>query len=201
MCIPTIFFSGEDILAEALAARCVAHSLPDFQFCSIRPGQGGRSGVEAKLESYIGTARSIPFLVMLDLDDAPCPPGLRSSLLRKAKTIALPSKMVLSVVTRESEAWILGDAERLANFLGIDAHRVPASPENLRDPKKVVVQLAEFSRQYKREICPEPDNKVGPGYNDVLRKFVREQWRPDISAQNCPSLTRTLDRLASLKEK
>jgi len=200
--VRTILFIGEDQLSEALARRCVKHVLPDFEFASIRPGQGGRSGVESKFNSYLGTARGAPVFVMLDLDDAECPPSARHDLLSRHHVQDLPGRFILSIVRHESEAWLLGDQQRLSQFLGVVETAFPARPEELFDPKEALVSLASQSRKFKRGLCPAPNTsaKVGPDYNYVLEQFVSARWRPEVAATICPTLNRTLNRLENLLE-
>jgi hypothetical protein len=198
-----LFFSGEDVLAEALASRCVLQVLPDFHFQSIRPFQGGKDWLlKYKMPGYFATAERVPFLLMIDQDAGDCPPSVRAEILRFANRQGIPAKLVLSVVTRESEAWLLGDGEMLAGFLDIDSVQIPTSPESENDPKSVLLSCANFSQRYREEICPTNacHSRVGPGYNAVLSAFVRENWRPLEAAKRCPSLKRTLDRLEQLKE-
>lgn len=198
----TIAFSGEDTLSEALARRCVSHTLPETEFCSMRPNQGGNAAVRDKFSSYLQTARGYPFLVILDLDDLACPPALRAELLRRAGATDLPQSFVLSVVAREAEAWVLGDRTSLASFLAVDLAMLPVAPEHLPDPKATLVQIGRNSRTYRADLCPRAGTsaKVGAGYNDVLSDFVQSHWRPDVAALSCPTLQRTLERLRRLTE-
>lgn len=195
-----ISFSGEDELSEALARRCVAHSLPHTSFFSMRPSQGGKDGVMSKFGSYIDSAAAYHFLVMIDLDHVSCPPSLRTALLRQAHASTIPPRMVLSIAKPEVEAWILGDREKLAEFFGIGTDVVPYQPEELPDPKATLVQLARRSRAYKQDFCPRvgTTSKVGIGYNDILRDFVRDFWRPEVAANECGTLRRTLHRLQEM---
>ncbi len=202
MPITEICFSGEDSLSESLAWRCVAYALPDAEFIPMRPQQGGKDAVEQNFRGYVGTASSLPFFVMLDLDNAVCPPSAVASLLRKSTLPTLPKNLVLSIVKHEAESWLLGDGARLANFLGIDHKLISDQPETLRNPKEALVKIARKSRQYKRDLCPANNSSasVGTGYNFVLSKFVQNFWRPEVAAINCPTLNRALQRLRALEE-
>jgi len=199
--MPEIAFSGEDELSEALARKCVQDRLPEFAFMSWRPAQGGRGAVEAKFASYAETAHHVYLIVMLDLDSAACPPSVRSDLLQSSGVLVLPDKMVLSIVAREAEAWVLGDSERLANFLSVPKASIPVAPESLPRPKEELLRLAGRSNQrLKQELCPRPGTaaKVGPGYNSVLGRFVQDCWRPQVASERCVTLKRTLSRLSAL---
>jgi hypothetical protein len=200
MASPVIAFSGEDELSEALARRCVAHTLPDTDFLSWRPAQGGKEAVKNKFPTYLRSAAAYRFLVMLDLDNTACPPSLRAQLLDKAHIEDLPRNLLLVIVKREAESWVLGDRDRLADFFGVDAARVPLQPEDLADPKAVLVHIARRSVAYRRDFCPKQgtSSKVGVGYNDILKDFVRNHWRPDVAANSCATLRRTLERLQNM---
>ena len=196
----SIGFSGEDELAEALAKRCVHHLNPDLHFESMRPRQGGKSGVERKFGSYIKTAEHYPILVMIDLDDGECPPSVYNGFLRSNGLTQLPRMLVLSIIQKETEAWLLGDYEGLCKFLGLNAVDLRGCPEEIVDPKKFIVDLARDSRRYADEICPTVGAKVGPGYNYWLSQFVEQQWNVERATERCPSLHRTLERLRNLWE-
>lgn len=197
-----IGFSGEDELSEALAQRCVEYVLPEMTFHSMRPRQGGVSGVKKQFGSYVATANHFPILVMIDLDDEECPPSARSSLLASHRIADLPRLLILSIVKRESEAWVLGDRDGIAGYLGIPNRNITGSPEELADPKVSIMELAQTSPRYRDEICPDAkgDAKVGPGFNFRLTEFVKRQWDVKIAARNCPTLMRTLERLNNLKD-
>lgn len=197
-----IWFSGEDELSETLAQRCVKHVLPDVTFHSIRPRQGGISGVKKQFGTYVATANNFPILVMMDLDAEHCPPSARSNLLAKHNIADLPRQLVLSIVKRESEAWVLGDSDGIAQYLGIPNRDITGSPEELADPKVAIIDLARTSVRYRDEICPDAksDAKVGPGFNFRLTEFVKREWNVETAAERCPTLMRTLERLNNLKD-
>lgn len=197
-----IYFSGEDEVAEALARRCVEHVLPEMIFYSIRPRQGGIDGVISKFPSYLSTSRNYPFFVMIDLDNKECPPSVRSDLLAALNITDLPRQLILSIVKRESEAWVLGDSNGIAQYLGIPNRDITGSPEELADPKVAIIDLARTSARYRDEICPDPrgDAKVGPGFNFRLREFLKLQWNIEAAAERCPTLMRTLERLNKLRD-
>ena len=77
-------------------------------------------------------------MVLTDLDDGPCPSDLIGGWLTSPRH----PNLILRVAVREVEAWLLADAGNLAKFLGIDEARIPAIPEEIRDPKAMLVELA-----------------------------------------------------------
>ena len=46
------------------------------------------------------------------------------------------------IAVREVEAWLIADREALAGFLKIKIMHVPYKPEELVDPKRVLLELA-----------------------------------------------------------
>ncbi len=108
--------------------------------------------------------------------------------------------MQLRIVTREIEAWLLADAEKLGEFLGIARSRFPRDPETLDDPKRVLIRLASRSRKraIKEDMVPRPRSGAteGPGYASRIAEFAENHWRPEIAAQSSASLARCLMRLS-----
>jgi hypothetical protein len=195
-----VFFSGEDIVSEAAARRCTELCLPDFDFHSVRPLQGGREGVLQSFQSYVKQAEALAFFVLLDQDDYACPPSLRNALLQPIGRASLPRRLVVSIATREVESWVLSDRTSFSDFFGLNERELPTDPERLEDPKRALVHACRKSKEYYRQMCPPRDlsAKVGPGYNDLLCRFIEKYWRPEIAAVGCPSLKRTIVRLSAL---
>jgi hypothetical protein len=103
---------------------------------------------------------------------------------------------------REVEAWLLADADRIAEFLRVAGSRVPRDPEALVDPKAAMVGLARASRRrdIREDMVPrqESGRPVGPAYASRLIEFASSFWRPDVAARQSDSLRRALDSLRRL---
>lgn len=113
--------------------------------------------------------------------------------------------MRFRLAVRAVEAWLLADAERLADFLSIRPARVPQLPDALDDPKKALVGLARRSRSsaIREDVVPRPGSHrpVGPGYTGRIVQFVtgpKSLWRPDVAASNSDSLRRCIQGLRTL---
>jgi len=195
-----IFYATEDRLSDAIAQRLVKTALPNHQLHSISPTQGGVTGLVAKMKSYVKTSGSVSVLVVIDQDHSECAPAKRNTFLRQCMVSGLPNNLVFSVASHETEAWLLGDSESLATFLGVEQRLFPSQPETVQDPKGFLVRLAS-SGHLNEELCPEQSmtSKVGPGYNRLLTKYTLDDWRPSVAASLCPSLARVLKRLVSLQ--
>lgn len=137
-------------------------------------------------------------LVMRDLDrDACCAPALAAHLQPDA---AHGPRLVLAV--RSVEAWLLGDRESIASYLGVSLDLVPLTPEDERDPKATIGALAMRGRgsEAARRIAPTAGRAVGPGYTSAIETYIYDHWRPEVAAERCPSLRRCIERLRELAE-
>ncbi|HPU99171.1 MAG TPA: hypothetical protein PLO53_14615, partial [Candidatus Hydrogenedentes bacterium] len=189
----------EGIVDEAVAKRLLAT-------VGVSPGliigKRGKDYLLKKLHGLNSSARSFPWLVLVDQDrDPDCPPALI------AKWCPNPNPwLCLRVVVRAVEAWLIADADGLADYLGISTARIPFQPELLSHPKTDIVHLARLSP--KKEIrtdmipAPHPDSpKVGPAYSSRVIEFVLNYWDIDNASKRAPGLARTLRKLRVLKNK
>jgi len=196
----TLIFSGavEGPLDEAVLRVLLNHV--GLKSGSIY-GKNGKPYLQKKVEAYNRAAYHTPWVMIVDLDhDAECAPALRQSWLPDPAPC-----MFFRVAVRKIEAWLLGDYNRIAAFLGIAESKVPMSPEKLDDPKQVIVSLASRSRRrdIREDMVPRPSSgrAVGPAYTSRLIEFVndsRSGWRPDVASGNADSLNRCLRSLRSL---
>jgi len=97
----------------------------------------------------------------------------------------------------------LADIDNLAGFLRIAERYVPENPDNISDPKAVLIELARRSRlKYVRDsLLPKRGStaKQGPGYNECLGTFVRESWDVRAASARSPSLARALRRFEEFR--
>ena len=138
----SIVFSAtvEGTTDEAVLRRVVEHL-----GATLGPvyGKTGKASLLRQLHSYNQAAQFWPWIVLVDLDqDAECAPPARAQWLPDPA-----ARMCFRIAVREVESWLLADRETLADFLGIALSRVPTNPENLDDPKAVLVNLARSSRR------------------------------------------------------
>ena len=76
--------------------------------------KGGKIELLNKLDGYNQSAKRVPWLVVIDLDQEECAPGYLREILPSPST-----GMMLRIPVREIEAWLLADREKMARFLGI----------------------------------------------------------------------------------
>jgi hypothetical protein len=166
-------------------------------------GKNGKPDLRKKINAYNQAGHRSPWIVLVDLNrDADCAPALRALWLPNPAPF-----MFFRVAVREVEAWLLGDRERIAAFLGIATSKIPVNPEALEDPKQAMVSLASRSRRrdIREDMVPRLGSGriVGPAYTSRLIEFVtdsRSGWRPDVAARNSDSLNRCLLSLRGLSK-
>lgn len=199
----TLIIQGavEGPLDEAILRRLILHirAVPGTIY-----GKQGKAHLLKRWHAYNQAARLTPWVLLVDLDqDAECvPPFLEQHLPDPTP------QMCRRVAVRAVEAWLLADAERLAQLLDVPASRIPPHPEMLPDPKQTLVDLAQRSRQrdIREDMVPRPTSgrQVGPAYTARLIEFVNDSengWRPEIAAQRSDSLQRCLRCLRRLTGK
>jgi hypothetical protein len=164
-------------------------------------GKNGKALLQSRINGYNNAARFAPWFVLVDLDrDADCAPSFVGGWLR-----GRAPRMCFRVAGRAVEAWLLGDRERMAAHLHVDAARIPVAPELLDDPKRALVDLARHSRRrdIREDMVPRAGSgrTAGPAYTSRLIEFIvdrRHGWRPGIAARSADSLKRSLQCLRRL---
>lgn len=132
------------------------------------------------------------FVVLFDLEhDYPCAPDL----LTKWKLDGdMPDKFIVNIAVRSTEAWLMADRKRMAQFLSVPLNRIPLKPDEIDHPKRKLMGLGQKSRSPKTRRA-----FTGPGYNLHMSEFIQRHWRIDIAADASPSLSRALGRLRHLE--
>mgnify|MGYP000944894680 CR=1 FL=1 len=188
-------------VVEGVTDVPVARSV--LTYAGLAPGRayvmGGKNHLDASAARYNQAARWQPWLVLRDLDsDAPCAAELLGRVLPE------PAEwMVCRVAVRAMEAWLMGDAERLAEFLRVRRSLVPDEPEQLARPKRSLVELAarSASKTVRAQLTPRPGStaQVGPEYAGRIALFAEQHWRVEAAVATCPSLARCLRALERLR--
>lgn len=193
-----MYFSiaGEDILHLAVAEKIVEHFGCEVGASHNRNGCGR---LDSGLRGFAAASAYSPWLVFRDLDSAVCPTALLDRIFPQR---AEHPNMLLRILVREVESWIMADRASLAQFLGLGIARVPQNPEALPNPKEALIRLASETRHrnLRDGLTPRPGSgaAVGPEYNSILERYVWEQWEIEEAAENAPSLARLLQRLQEL---
>lgn len=163
--------------------------------------QQGKTRLRSALPGMNAAARRSGWVVIVDLDhDQPCADALVADWLPSPSPF-----MRLRVAVRSIESWLLADAERFSDFIGVRRAAVPQDPESLSHPKDVVVALARQSRRraIREDMVPRERSgrRVGPAYTSRLIDFtesIQHGWRPDVAAAHAPSLRRCIERVREL---
>lgn len=164
-------------------------------------GRSGKAHLLARLPGYNRSARHLPWLMLIDLDqDAPCAGAAIAAWLPLG-----PARLMrLRVPVREMESWLMADHVSFAAFLGVARAKLPRSPDELDDPKGVVVGLARSSklRAVREGLVPTSGSHRNEGvtYASDVGRYAREHWRPELAATRSPSVARALDRLQRFRE-
>ena len=161
-------------------------------------GRQGKPFLRQRIDGYNAAAEYAPWVVLVDLDrEHDCPPPLRNAWLPEPAV-----HLCFRVAVRTVEAWLLADADRIADFLAVARGKIPENPEALGDPKAAMVVLARTSRQrdIREDMVPGPSSgrPVGPAYASRLIEFASSSWRPEIAAKQSESLRRARECLRRL---
>jgi len=188
----------EDVLSETVLRRLLRSSATDYSVGQPLPANG-YGWIKKKIRGLNAAAKGMAYLVLTDLDTYECAPAL----IREWLDVPRHPNLLFRVAVREVEAWLLGCRAGFAAFLGVPENRIPLNVDEIRDPKKFLVDLARRSR--KRSICldivPREGStaKVGPNYNGRLVSFVEHYWDPSIARECSLSLRKTMDALDTFR--
>jgi len=191
-----ITLAVEDLLSEVVLRTILRQSKRPYQVtsCICRRGFGH---LRKNIESFNHAAKSIPIIVLTDLDRTECAP----ILVREWLNAPPHRNLLFRVAVREVESWVMAHRTAFSAFLGIRKDRIPIDTDSLADPKKALLDLCAKSRKrYLREaIVPAPKStaKVGPDYNGRLGEFVMMNWDVREAAKNSLSLMKAFRAITS----
>lgn len=180
----------EGVTDEAVVARVI--TLAGGEVGPVY-GKSGKSQLLERLRGYNEAARRSPWLILIDLDrDFTCAPDALAAWLPEPAEL-----MALRIARPQIEAWLLADAETIADYLSVARSRVPRTPEELPDAKQALVNLARRSRRrdIRQEMVPREGSgrAVGPGYVGRIIDYASTTWRPRVAAASAPTLRKTLN--------
>lgn len=188
----------EGDLDEAAAVKLVAESRHTAGVCY---GKRGWGYIRNKIQGFNQAARSLYCLTLVDFMDTgvECPPEVVAQWLPHRRP-----GMILRVVVRELESWLIADRANLADFLRVDIRLIPNRPEQLSDPKRELINLARHSRNRRiiSALVPDRDStaQVGKLYVSEMIRFISESWDVGAARVNSPSLDRCLAALEAVQE-
>src|SRR5258708_6816344 len=157
----TVLGAVEGIVDEAVLRRVLKQvgAIPGTIY-----GRNGKQHLRRKLSAYNHAAKINPWGVLIDLDqDAECAVAYQIECLPEPSAF-----MCFRIVVHEVESWLLGDAEHIASFLGVNSTHIPINPEGLLNPKQAMVNLARRSRKkdIREDMVPPARARgdTGPAY-------------------------------------
>lgn len=196
---PVVVSAAVEGPSDEVALRKLCH-LAGAQLGDVL-GRRGKQFLLSRIAGYNHSARHRHWIVLVDLDnDFACAPAAAGIWIAEPAPL-----MCFRIAVRELEAWLLADDEQVSEFLGISRDLVPANPDNLENPKRDLVNLARHSRQksIREDMVPDASagQTEGPAYVSRVVEFISTKWRPEVAAQNSPSLGRCVDAIKSLVTK
>ncbi len=190
----------EDAPSEAVLRRLVMSVGHNLHVTSVFRA-GGFGQIKSRLENFRNACHVIPHIVMTDLDTYPCPP----ELLKDWKVGKLPDRMLMRIAVREVESWLLADREGIAKLIRVPLVKIPTNPDELPDPKQVLLNLARKSKspRFASEFVPANGSKAkhGPMYNEHLIGFATRHWDSCQAELASPSLKRTIKRIEEFAQR
>lgn len=186
----------EDEVSEAVLRRLLVQANRGYAIGTAY-GRGGFGYLRKTITGWNRAARHKPFVVLTDLDRSPCP----SDLIKDWLNEPLHPNLLFRVAVREVESWLLADRLNFARYLFVAEKWLPVNPDELPDPKAILVDVARRSRSetIRDRIVPKRGStaKQGREYNSCLAEFVDKNWNIDEAAAQSGSLQRTVAKLRS----
>ncbi|MFG6455867.1 hypothetical protein [Roseateles sp. BYS96W] len=187
----------EDELSEVVARRLAAEVQPKLNVTQTLR-KNGFGYLRSKMANWCQMAQHQPVFLLTDLDRLVCP----AELLRQWRgAFNPPADLLMRVAVREIESWLLADHVAMRELLGYRG-RLPASPDELPDPKATLLQLA--SKHGSRDVRADLVKQTGAiasqgiGYNARLANWVQTSWDPHRASECSPSLRKARVRLQEL---
>lgn len=202
MTIPSSPHASVSAVVEGIADEAVIRRLVSDAGGQVGAvyGKRGKQWLLSNAPRYNEAARFGPWLVLVDLNgDESCGPPAVEAWMPSPGPL-----MCFRVAVRAVEAWLLADRARLARFLRVQQAHLPADPESVENPKRLLVDIARgsSSRAVARDMVPIPRSgtAVGVGYTSRIVEFVSKHWHPEDAASSSNSLARCLTRVGELLE-
>ena len=111
--------------------------------------------------------------------------------------------MVLRVVVKAIEAWLMADVESMAAFLHVSPSLFPDNPDTEANPKEKLVNIARrsTSNSIRNEFVPRQGSGVcGTTICYTYSMNSRENyWHPEEAMLRSDSLCRCINALSALK--
>lgn len=194
-----IHLATEDELSESIGERLVSELGTGFQV-DLRLRRGGYGYLRSRIPNFCEMAKRNAILLITDLDTGNCARSLVDEWLCHRRK---PELLLFRVAVHEIESWLLADHAAMKRLLGKGATKLPARPDELNDPKQVLLRCASRApREVRKDLLADKNAfaSQGLGYNRRLCALVREDWNPVEAALRSDSLRRARLRLRRFAE-
>lgn len=131
----------EDDLSEAILREILKFPYV-IGACFKKQGFGY---LKKNVRGFNNAAKGKVFMLLTDLDKAECAPTLMQEWL----SIPKHPNFLFRVAVREVESWILASRSEFADFLKISKELIPIKPDEIDDPKQLLINLANKCRDRK----------------------------------------------------
>ena len=191
----------EDTLSQSVARRLLREYTPGAEIWRV-VGLNGNQSIRTRIIDLNQIAANIgPVLVLTDLDSPDsCPVEL---IEEWTGNISPDPNLLIRVIVLEIESWVMADRHSFAKWLMVARDRIPHHPEDVDDPKRILIEIARRSR--KRELRDGLVRRYrgvvyqrGLEYNALLSDFVEHTWDPEAARLNSRSLDRAIRRIADM---
>lgn len=193
---------AEDVLSCTVMERLVdfcnetSRKVPLRFYKGFPENKCGFGNLKKLIPSICDMARAnIRTFILTDLDLKECAPELIRQWFGVCDNCpAVPANVLFRVAERAVEAWLLADAEGIAEFLDIAKNNFAALPDSLRDPKEYLLNIirSKGRKRFHKEMLPKMNAHIGPEYNPRLCEFVRKHWDVERAVASSASLQRTI---------
>lgn len=193
----SIGIATEDELSETVVEKILNSTPVDFHIV-WKQRKGGFGYLKKNVRKFNQISKVYPVLLLTDLDNTVC----ASELIKSWLAIPQNKDFLFRVAVREVESWLLADCEAISYFFNIASSQCPDQPDDIADPKQVLLNLVKKSkrREVKQDILPVKgsSSSVGLGYNARLSDFVWNHWDVHRAVTRSDSLRRAWNRICAI---
>jgi hypothetical protein len=206
-----VFIAGEDEATRAVIVRLIKDYAPNLHILRELPARG--SQVKAKIPNFNELARTIPVILLTDLDDDPCGPIGKNNLLG---TLVQEQDFVINIAVDEVEAWLMADRDGFARYFGVPVAQMPISVMQKMSGRKALPEVSvpvksswlfthdlmhhstNAEKKAQVAVSPMDNNSKGKEYNTAVVPFIQDVWNPEEARVASDSLNRMIVRLGKL---
>lgn len=206
-----VYIAGEDEATRAVIVRLMKDYAPNLHILGELPARG--SQVKAKIPNFNLLARTIPVILLTDLDVEPCGPIGKKNLIG---TLVQEPDFVINIAIDEVEAWLMADRVGFARYFGVPVTQMPISVMQKMSGRKALPEISvpvksswlfthdlmhhstNAEKKAQLVVSPKDKNSKGKEYNTAVIPFIHNVWNPETARVASDSLNRMIVRLGKL---